>query len=344
VVTEGRRILAREDEEGLERMSLLEELEQKARSVRAAIVYPEPQDERIVQAAALVAERGIARPVLVGEAKSMPSDVPAGVQTEIIADSPRLREFAASYAAQRRIKDAVALRMVGRPLVYAGMMVRCGYADGMVAGIAHTTATVLQSAGLTIGYQPGVDTASSCFIMIVPELRGERDVPLVFADCAVVIEPDVSQLASIAVASAGSARRFLGVTPRVAMLSFSTAGSAAHPAVDRVREAAKLAAEKLQDGCVEGEVQFDAAVNPDVAARKGLGSSKVAGRANVLIFPDLNCGNICYKAVRDLARALAIGPILQGFARPVNDLSRGASVEDVVGTTVVTCLQAAGAG
>ncbi len=320
-------------------MSLLEELQEKARAVQATILYPEPEDERIVRAAAQVAERGLARPVLVGPPSALPGEPPPGVGKEVIDDSPRLKELGACYAEQRKLKEALALRMVRKPLVYAAMMVRCGYADGTVAGIAHTTANVLQAAGLTIGYQEGIDTASSCFIMVLRELRGQRDVPLVFADCAVLVEPSVEQLADIAASSARTARRFLDVTPRVAMLSFSTAGSATHPAVERVREATKLAGEKLQDGYVEGELQFDAALDPEVAARKGVGSSEVAGRANVLVFPDLNAANICYKAVRDLAGAQAIGPVLQGFARPVNDLSRAASVEDVVGTTVITALQ-----
>jgi len=267
--------------------------------------------------------------------------MPEGVQTELVEDSGRLKELAALYAQHRGIREGVALRLVARPLVYAGMMVRCGYADGMVAGIAHATATVIQCAGLTIGYQAGVETASSCFIMIIPELWGQRDVPLIFADCAVVVKPTAQQLADIAAASAATARRLLGVTPRVAMLSFSTAGSAAHAVVDRVREATRLAAAKVKDGCVDGEMQLDAAVNPDVAAKKRMGSSPVAGRANVLVFPDLNSGNICYKAVRELGGAQAIGPILQGFARPVCDLSRGASMDEVVATTVITSLQAA---
>ena len=174
--------------------------------------------------------------------------------------------------------------------------------------------------------------------MIIPRLRGQRDVPLVFADCAVAVDPTAEELAGIALASAESARRFLGVTPRVAMLSFSTAGSAGHALVDKIRAAARLAAERIRDGYVEGELQFDAALNAEVAALKGVAGGQVSGRANVLVFPDLNAGNICYKAVRQLCGALAVGPVLQGFARPVNDLSRSASVEDVVSTTVMTVL------
>jgi phosphate acetyltransferase len=323
-------------------MSLMEDLEGKARGSGARIVYPEPQDPRIVEAAAAVAARQIATPVLAGPADALPPKLPDGVESEVIEDSARMAELAARYAEDRGVKEKIARRLVGRGLVYGAMMVRCGYADGMVAGIANATASVLQAAGLAIGYAEGVAAPSSCFIMVLPELRGERDVPVIFADCAVAIEPDAEELAGIALASARSARQFLGITPRVAMLSFSTAGSAAHAAVDKVKQATELAAAQMQDGFVEGELQFDAAIDPGVAEKKKVGGGEVAGQANVLIFPDLNSGNIAYKAVNRLAGAAAIGPVLQGFAQPVNDLSRGASVEDVVGTTVITVLQAKG--
>lgn len=327
-------------------MSLLQELEQKAKNVsRARIVYPEPEDERIVQAAALVADRHIATPVLVGPQAAIPVHVPAGVEVETTDGSPRLAEFAARYAERRggsggSRAERMARRLVEKPLVYAAMMVSCGYADGMVAGIARPTASLLQAAGLAIGYQDGIKTPSSCFIMVLPRFRGQRDEALIFADCAVVVEPTVEQLADIAVAASRSARQFLGVVPRVAMVSFSTDGSANQAAAQKVRQATTLAAARIKDGCVDGEFQVDTALNPDVAAKKVKRPSEVAGRANVLVFPDLNAGNICYKAVQELAGAHAIGPVLQGFAKPVNDLSRGAKVEDVVGTTVITVLQA----
>lgn len=321
-------------------MSLLDQLEEKAREICPVIVYPEPEDERIIEAAGEVAQRGIAQPLLVCKQPFEPEDLPAGVEAVSMEDSPLLEEYVKMYAERRGTSERVAARLLTRPLVYGGMMVASGNASGMVAGIANPTASVLQAAGLAIGYREGVQSASSCFIMVVPELHGQTDVPLIFADCAVSIDPDEEELAAIAVASAASARQFLDITPRVAMLSFSTAGSASHEVIDRVKEATALAAEKMEDGFVEGEMQFDAAVNPGVAEKKGVGDSEVAGQANVLVFPDLNSGNICYKAVRELAGAKAIGPVLQGFARPVNDLSRGASVDDVVGTTVITALQA----
>lgn len=323
-------------------MSLLEKLESKATQVCPVVVYPEPEDERIVEAAGVIAERGIARPVLLYTEGVDPNDLPEGVEAVSMEDSPLTEGFVRAYAERRGTKERVVARLLTRPLVFAGMMVAQGNAGGMVAGIANPTASVIQAAGLTIGYREGLSSASSCFIMVARELRGESDVPLIFADCAVSVDPDEEELASIALASARSARRFLGVTPRVAMLSFSTAGSAGHERVDHVRAATKIAAERIEDGFVEGELQFDAAVNPDVAAKKGVGGGEVAGRANVLVFPDLDAANICYKAVREMCGARAIGPVLQGFARPVNDLSRSASVEDVVGTTVITALQAVG--
>jgi phosphate acetyltransferase len=318
---------------------IVEELIRRATAVCPSIVYPEPEDPRIAEAAARVARMGVARPVLVGRGEALPSDRPAGVAVRCVEDSHLLDEFAAAYAARRGIKESVARRIVQKPLAFGAMMVALGHADGMVGGISHATASLLQAAGLTIGYGKGIAAPSSCFIMVVPRLEERQDVPLIFADCAVNIEPTAEQLAGIALASAESARKFLGVLPRVAMLSFSTEGSASHRKVDLVREAARLAASRIRDGFVQGELQLDAALVPRVAQKKVKEPGEVAGRANVLVFPDLNAGNIAYKAVQYLGGAQAIGPILQGFAKPVNDLSRGASVEDVIAITAVTALQ-----
>jgi len=304
------------------------------------IVYPEPDDERIVEAAARAAEISVAKPVLVGPSGSLPNRSRPGVRMEPIEDSDRLRHLADEYAAQRGVAQGVALRLVRRPLLYGAMMVALGEAQGMVAGASHPTASVLQAAGLAIGYREGVIAPSSSFIMVVPRLGEREDVPLVFADCAVNVEPTAHVLAGIALAAADIARKLLSVVPRVAMLSFSTKGSAGHPKVDLVRSAAELAAAQMEEGFVDGEFQLDAAVSPAVARKKVKGASEVAGQANVLVFPDLNAGNIAYKAVQYLGGARAIGPILQGFAKPVSDLSRGASVEDIVDMTAVTALQA----
>ena len=325
-------------------MSLVDDIVEKACQLDACIAYPEPDDERIVEAAGEVAEKGIAEPILVGHSSDLPADVPSGVTVERIEESSRVPDFAERYAERRDVSPKVAKRLLRRPLIYASMMVERGLADGMVAGAAHTTANVLSAAGLAIGYDERVSGPSSYMIMLISRAGEAEDLPLIFADCAVNIDPTPRELAEMVLLSGGQARRLLNEVPRVAMLSFSTAGSATHPLVDKVKEAVRLAQDMVEDGYVEGEMQLDAAVNPAVAARKVGPDSEVAGRANVLIFPDLNAGNITYKATQYLGGAQALGPMLQGFARPVNDLSRGASVDDIVLTTAVTVIQAGGNG
>jgi phosphate acetyltransferase len=232
--------------------------------------------------------------------------------------------------------------MVVRPVVFGGMMVRQGDADTMVAGVRTATANVIQAGALTVGYAPGITTASSFFLMIMPEFRGRKGQPLVFADCAVNIAPTAEQLADIALASATSAAKLLDEPPRVAMLSFSTQGSAAHERVELVTRALEIIRQRAPDAPIDGEFQADSALMPQVAAKKIKRPSDVAGNANVLIFPDLNAGNIGYKLVQYLAGARAIGPFLQGFAKPISDLSRGASIEDIIATVAVCLAQARG--
>ncbi len=317
----------------------VDHLKGRAKTICPTIAYVGADDPRVSEAVERVAREGIARPVLVGLPAQLPESCPPGVRTERVEDSERLSRFVRQYCDRRGVAPPVVRRLMKRPLLYAGMMVAGGEADAMVAGSNRPSASVFQAAGLTVGYQEGIEAPSTFFIMVVPRLGQRRHVPLIFADCALNVQPDVELLAQIAVVSARSARRLLGVVPRVALLSFSTHGSAAHARAELVRRAARLARDALEDGFVDGELQLDAALAPEVARRKVSQESEVAGRANVLVFPDLNAGNIAYKAVQYLGGALALGPMSQGFARPVSDLSRGCSVDDIVCVSAVTALQ-----
>lgn len=325
---------------------LLREMEAKARARNAIIVFPEGEDERLIRAASKLKISRVARPVLLGDPSKVAET--AGKISEKIDDiqvidpkeSERTSALAEAYCeARANIKPNVALRLMKKPLMFGAMMVRTGEADGMVGGAANPTTFLLQAAGLAIGYREGVRSPSSMMLMRVPEFLGGEARFLGFADPAVAVDPSPEELAAIAVESGRNFRRFTGEEPVVALLSFSTKGSAAHPHVDKVRKAAEIARALTLDFPVDGELQADAALVPHIAERK-VKESDVAGRANVLIFPDLDAGNIAYKLVQILARADAVGPILQGFAKPVNDLSRGATVEDIVKVTVLTILQA----
>ena len=326
-------------------MNMIEQFIAQAQRRGGSVVLPEGKDPRIVAAARRLKDEGIADPIVLGGPDQLAAAAAEsgtsldGITTLDPRASERLDHYADLYAERRDLAVRAARRMLARPVFFGGMMVACGDADAMVGGIASATATVIQAGVLTIGLAPGIATPSSFFLMIIPELEGRQDCPLIFADCAVNIDPTPAQLADIALASQTSAARLLDEPPRVAMLSFSTRGSAVHPHVAKVTEALAIAHERAPEVAIEGEFQVDTALIQRVAAKKMKGESQVAGRANVLIFPDLDAGNMAYKLTQYLAHAKAIGPFLQGFARPVSDLSRGASAEDVVATSAITLLQ-----
>ncbi len=322
-------------------MTILESIRSKATRLHKTVVLPEGDEERNQQAAAIMTRLGMAKVVLVGDGDTIRKHADAGgislsgIDIADVKSSPKLREYAELILEKRKAKGMTpeqAAQLALDPIYFATCMLTKGDVDALVTGAVHSTGDMLRPALQILGTAAGSKTASSMFLMVMPDGR-----LLGFGDCAVIPDPSPEQLADIAIATASTFRKLTDIEPYVAMLSFSTKGSASHAMVDKVTQATKLIHGKKPDLAVDGELQFDAAFVPSVARQKAPWSV-IAGKANCFIFPELNAGNIGYKLVQRLAGAEAIGPIAQGLAKPANDLSRGCSAEDIVNVCAIAIL------
>jgi len=329
-------------------VNLLNTLKNRARSAAKHIVLAEGQDPRVIAAAEIIIRDSLAKITLIGQPakiEALAKEIRANLNGIIIQDpssSSRANHYAQILHERRRSKGAKEEESQSNarsPLYFANLMVAANQADGALAGAANSSADTVRAAIQSIGLAPDSKIVSSFFLMIIPAKINQEETTLLFADCGIVPDPNAQELAEIAIATADNANNFLEAEPKVALLSFSTKGSANHPNLEKIREALKITKARRPDLIIDGELQADAALIPEIAETKAKGS-QAAGRANVLIFPDLNSGNIAYKLVERLANAKAIGPILQGLVKPSNDLSRGCTTEDIVNAVAITSIQA----